>query len=54
MNRKNERPGEEDLTDRLWHAITAIQAMTDRLLAQQEKTRRGQGADAYSLTRPAA
>ena len=50
MNRENERPREEDLTDRLWRAITAIQAMTDRLLTQYEKTLRGQGANAESLT----
>ena len=54
MNRENERPREEDLADRLWRAITAIQAMTDRLRTQHGKTLRGQGADAYSLASLAA
>ena len=49
MNPENERPLEEELADRLWRAIAAIQAMTDRLLAQHEKTARGPSADAYSL-----
>ena len=49
MNLENERPYEEELTDRLWCAINIIQAMADRLRAQCEKSLRGQGADAYSL-----
>ena len=50
MNPEHERPGEEELADRLWRVITTIQAMTDRLLAQCEKSARGGDADLYSLT----
>ena len=50
MNPENQRLDEEELSNRLWRAITALQAMTDRLLTQYEKTLRGQGANAESLT----
>lgn len=52
MNRETERPREEDLADRLWRAITALQAMTGRLMAQHERTMRGRVPDAYSLPKP--
>lgn len=41
---------DEEVADFLWRAITKVQAMTDRLLAQCGSSLRGQGADAFSLS----
>ena len=49
MHKQDERPSEEEAADRLWRAITALQAMTDRLLAQHGRTAWGQDAEVYSL-----
>ena len=49
MNPENSKCRDEEVANYLWLAISRIQAMTDRLLAQCEKSLRGEGADAYSL-----
>lgn len=54
MNLRNERTSDEELAACLWRAITAIQAMTDRLLAQYEKSVRDSGDETYSLASLAA
>ncbi len=52
MNPQDEQPLQEEAADHLWRAITALQGMTDRLLAQHGRTARGRDADAHGLLSP--
>ena len=51
MNSDHDRPQGRDaeLAERLWRLVSAVQAITDRLLAQAEKSARGNAPDPYSL-----
>lgn len=43
---------DEEVADLLWRAISKIQAMADRLLAQCESPLGGEGGDPYALPGP--
>lgn len=40
---------DEEIAGFLWHAISRIQAMTDRMLAQCKSSLGGEGGDPYAL-----